>query len=163
MRPVYTAAQGPDLKDSEGAQALEARHAAWEPMALSPPMRSTATRSWWWENTIPSSEASASFRKGPGGAAAPLGSFACRPRPAEAMRRRKIGKPFHLRRRSRMAATCFPYGFPTSYSRPHEGLSRFWPRCVNSEPGTFGHECGQPAVFIGTKPASGFQACFCAD
>lgn len=62
-----------------------------------------------------------------------------------------------------MAATSFPYGFPTGYSRPYTLLGRLWPRCVNAEPGTFGHECGTPALFIGTRPAIGFQACFCAD
>jgi hypothetical protein len=34
-------------------------------------------------------------------------------------------------------------------------------RCHNSEPGTFGHECGKPAEWIGTKP-SGFRTGFCA-
>jgi hypothetical protein len=34
-------------------------------------------------------------------------------------------------------------------------------KCHNAEPGTFGHECGKPADFIGTK-ASGFQSGFCA-
>ena len=62
-----------------------------------------------------------------------------------------------------MAATCFPYGFPTGYSRPVAALGGLWPRCVNAEPGTFGHECGQPAAFIGTKIATGAQASFCAD
>lgn len=33
-------------------------------------------------------------------------------------------------------------------------------RCHNSEPGTFNHECGKPAKWIGTK-ASGFQSGFC--
>ena len=35
-------------------------------------------------------------------------------------------------------------------------------RCVNVEPGTFGHECGQPASWIGTA-ASGSRACYCDD
>ncbi|MFM7333458.1 MAG: hypothetical protein ACKO1H_03445 [Tabrizicola sp.] len=61
-----------------------------------------------------------------------------------------------------MAATCFPYGFPTGYSRPDAALGLLWPRCVNAEPGTFGHECGQPAVFVGTKSSTGFESCFCA-
>lgn len=59
-----------------------------------------------------------------------------------------------------MTATCFPYGFPTSYSRPPRGTDRLWPRCVNAEPGTFGHECGVVAAFVGTK-TDGFQAAFC--
>lgn len=46
-----------------------------------------------------------------------------------------------------MAATCFPYGFPTGHSRVHPPLGRLWPRCVNAEPGTFGHEFGRPACF----------------
>lgn len=33
-------------------------------------------------------------------------------------------------------------------------------RCVNAEPGTFNHECGRPAMWIGTSP-SGFSACYC--
>lgn len=33
--------------------------------------------------------------------------------------------------------------------------------CHNSEPGTFNHECGKPAAFIGTKP-NGFRSGFCA-
>ena len=59
-----------------------------------------------------------------------------------------------------MSVTCFPYGFPTSYSRPPRGVDRPWPRCINAEPGTFGHECGAVAGFVGTK-ADGFQAAFC--
>lgn len=35
-------------------------------------------------------------------------------------------------------------------------------KCHNSEPGTFNHECGKPAVWLGTK-ASGFQSGFCDD
>ena len=35
-------------------------------------------------------------------------------------------------------------------------------RCTNAEPGTYGHECGRPAVWIG-ETASGFQACYCDD
>lgn len=34
--------------------------------------------------------------------------------------------------------------------------------CHNAEPGTFGHECGKPATWIGTKP-SGFRCGFCDD
>lgn len=33
-------------------------------------------------------------------------------------------------------------------------------RCHNAELGTYGHECGKPAVWIGTK-ASGWQCGFC--
>jgi hypothetical protein len=62
-----------------------------------------------------------------------------------------------------MDATCFPYGFPTGHARAHPALGRLWPRCVNAEPGTFGHECGKPATFIGTNAASPTQACFCTD
>ena len=62
-----------------------------------------------------------------------------------------------------MAATCFPYGFPTGFSRAHPSLGRLWPRCVNAEPGSFGHECGAPAIFIGTCIEGGAQACFCAE
>ena len=59
-----------------------------------------------------------------------------------------------------MAGFCFPYGFPTSYSRPPRRADRPWPRCINAEPGTYGHECGAVAGFVGTK-AEGFQATFC--
>lgn len=62
-----------------------------------------------------------------------------------------------------MAATCFPYGFPTGHSLSDPELSQPWPRCINAKPGTFGHECGRPAAFIGTKAETGAQACFCAD
>ncbi len=33
-------------------------------------------------------------------------------------------------------------------------------RCHNAEPGTFGHECGQPAEWIG-RTAAGFESGFC--
>lgn len=33
-------------------------------------------------------------------------------------------------------------------------------KCHNSEAGTFGHECGKPARWIGTK-ANGFRSGFC--
>lgn len=33
-------------------------------------------------------------------------------------------------------------------------------KCHNAEPGTYGHECGQPAAWIGTKP-SGFRSGYC--
>lgn len=32
--------------------------------------------------------------------------------------------------------------------------------CHNVEPGTFNHECGKPATWLGTKP-NGFQCGFC--
>ena len=35
-------------------------------------------------------------------------------------------------------------------------------RCHNAEPGTYGHECGKPAKWIGTKP-DGFSSGFCND
>lgn len=62
-----------------------------------------------------------------------------------------------------MAATCFPYGFPNGHSRVDPAIGRPWPRCINAERGTFGHECGQPAAFIGKKLATGAQGCFCAE
>lgn len=33
-------------------------------------------------------------------------------------------------------------------------------RCHNAEPGTYGHECGKRATWVGTK-ASGFRSGFC--
>lgn len=36
------------------------------------------------------------------------------------------------------------------------------PRCSNAEPGTFNHECGRPAAWIGTTEA-GFRSAFCDD
>jgi len=35
-------------------------------------------------------------------------------------------------------------------------------RCHNAQAGTFGHECGKPAVWVGTR-ADGFQCGFCDD
>src|SRR6266566_3686223 len=35
-------------------------------------------------------------------------------------------------------------------------------RCHNAEPGTYGHECGKPAVWLGTT-ASGFVSGYCDD
>lgn len=32
--------------------------------------------------------------------------------------------------------------------------------CHNAEPGTYGHECGKPATWLGTKP-SGFAMGYC--
>lgn len=34
-------------------------------------------------------------------------------------------------------------------------------KCHNAEPGTFNHECGKPALYIGTKE-NGFRSGFCA-
>ena len=59
-----------------------------------------------------------------------------------------------------MSMTCFPYGFPTSYARSPRGCSRIWLRCTNAEPGSYGHECGEPASFIGSR-ADGGQSNFC--
>jgi hypothetical protein len=38
------------------------------------------------------------------------------------------------------------------------------PRCINSEPGTYGHECGKPARWLGEEIDSGqpFKACYCS-
>ncbi len=33
-------------------------------------------------------------------------------------------------------------------------------KCHNAEPGTYGHECGKPAAWIGIKP-SGFRSGYC--
>ena len=60
-----------------------------------------------------------------------------------------------------MSMTCFPYGFPTGYAPSPRGNSRIWPRCTNAEPGSYGHECGEPASFIASR-AEGGQACFCS-
>jgi len=35
-------------------------------------------------------------------------------------------------------------------------------KCHNAEPGTLGHECGKPAVWLGTS-ATGFRSGFCDD
>ena len=32
--------------------------------------------------------------------------------------------------------------------------------CHNAEPGTYGHECGKPAAWLGTTPG-GFRSGFC--
>lgn len=34
-------------------------------------------------------------------------------------------------------------------------------KCHNANVGTFGHECGKPATWIGTKKNSGFRSGFC--
>lgn len=33
-------------------------------------------------------------------------------------------------------------------------------KCHNAEPGTYGHECGKPAMWVGTT-ATGFASGFC--
>lgn len=35
-------------------------------------------------------------------------------------------------------------------------------RCTNANRGTFNHECGRPAVWLGTQP-SGHRQAFCAE
>lgn len=35
-------------------------------------------------------------------------------------------------------------------------------KCHNSQPGSFGHECGRPAAWVGEK-ANGFRSGFCCD
>ena len=60
-----------------------------------------------------------------------------------------------------MSMTCFPYGFPTGYAPSPRGSSRSWPRCTNAEPGSYGHECGDAAGFIGLR-SDGGPACFCS-
>lgn len=35
-------------------------------------------------------------------------------------------------------------------------------KCHNAEPGTYGHECGKPATWLGVS-RSGFVSGFCAD
>ena len=59
-----------------------------------------------------------------------------------------------------MSMTCFSYGFPAGYALSPRRTSRIWQRCTNAEPGSYSHECGDPAGFIGSK-ADGGQACFC--
>ncbi len=34
-------------------------------------------------------------------------------------------------------------------------------KCHNAEPGTYGHECGKPAMWISDDPHSGFTSGFC--
>lgn len=36
-------------------------------------------------------------------------------------------------------------------------------KCHNSEPGTFNHECGRPATWLGTSVVTGFVSGFCDD
>lgn len=35
-------------------------------------------------------------------------------------------------------------------------------KCHNSEPGTFGHECGKPATWLGSRP-DGWTSGYCDD
>ena len=60
-----------------------------------------------------------------------------------------------------MPMTCFPDSFPTGYAPSTRGSSRSWPRCTNAEPGSYGHECGDAAGFIGLR-SDGSQAYFCS-
>jgi hypothetical protein len=55
----------------------------------------------------------------------------------------------------------FPYGFPTAFTRYLAGTDQKWPHCTNAEPGSYGHECGEPARYIAYTP-SNFAVCFCA-
>jgi hypothetical protein len=34
-------------------------------------------------------------------------------------------------------------------------------KCHNSNRGSYGHECGKPAVWLGTRVETGFQSGFC--
>lgn len=34
-------------------------------------------------------------------------------------------------------------------------------KCHNAQPGTYGHECGKPAQWVGTD-TKGFRCCFCS-
>lgn len=34
-------------------------------------------------------------------------------------------------------------------------------KCHNANYGTFGHECGKPAVWLGTNPKTGWQSGYC--
>lgn len=35
--------------------------------------------------------------------------------------------------------------------------------CHNAQRGTFGHECGKPATWLGLHPSTGFTSGFCND
>lgn len=63
-----------------------------------------------------------------------------------------------------MTATCFPLGFPrqawTDFCPVNWRDRPIVPRCVNSEPGTYGHECGRDATTVGTHP-DGHESCYC--
>ncbi len=60
-----------------------------------------------------------------------------------------------------MSMTYLPYSFPAGYAPSAQGTSRSWPRCTNAEAGSYGHECGDAAGFIGLS-SDGGQACFCS-
>jgi hypothetical protein len=34
-------------------------------------------------------------------------------------------------------------------------------KCHNAQHGSYNHECGKPAVFVGTKSETGFRSGFC--
>lgn len=68
-----------------------------------------------------------------------------------------------LNRWAWMTATCFPCCFLSDHARAFLARGLIWARYFKAEPGTFGNECGKPTAFIGTKLATGAQACFCAD
>ena len=34
-------------------------------------------------------------------------------------------------------------------------------KCHNAQPGTYGHECGKPATWVGSIKPGGFQSGFC--
>lgn len=51
----------------------------------------------------------------------------------------------------------------TVYGKTESGY-----RCINAEPGTFNHECGMPAQWIGSRPSrlhrgKMFRGAFCND
>lgn len=46
--------------------------------------------------------------------------------------------------------------------QPIYGVDERGMKCTNAEPGTFNHECGRPAQWVGVK-TSGFRAAFCDD
>lgn len=48
-----------------------------------------------------------------------------------------------------------PYGMPGNSERA-DGQ----PRCINAQPGSFNHECGAVATWIGDAP-NGHRSCFC--
>jgi hypothetical protein len=48
----------------------------------------------------------------------------------------------------------------TTHHKPWTGSYATDGICHNANPGTFGHECGKQAVWVGTK-ANGYQSGFC--
>jgi hypothetical protein len=46
-------------------------------------------------------------------------------------------------------------------SKPYGTRDNGTAYCVNSNPGSFGHECSKPAKWIGKDAATGFEACYC--